>query len=215
MTTMASQITSLTVVYPTVYSDADQRKHQSSASLAFVWGIHRDRWIPRTKASYAENVSIWWRHHVIDIYSSIQSPKTFNRSLYHAHDHVRCLALIIYFQLHAGLLSHCSWLWVNGNDMDGLIDWSVSWLVDWLSQVGRKGARDGGRGGGARRERGRKWGSGGEAMCHSDYWVHYHAPFHEKFTLMDPGPAAHPFGHSTSVKTKWAPADSFDNLESQ
>ena len=36
MTTMASQITSLTVVYLTVYSDADQRKHQSSASLAFV-----------------------------------------------------------------------------------------------------------------------------------------------------------------------------------
>ena len=49
MTTMASQITSLTVVYSTVYSDGDQRKHQSSASLAFVWGIHRDRWIPRTK----------------------------------------------------------------------------------------------------------------------------------------------------------------------
>ena len=49
MTTMASQITTLTVVYSTVYSDADQRKHQSSASLAFVWGIHRDRWIPRTK----------------------------------------------------------------------------------------------------------------------------------------------------------------------
>ena len=49
MTTVASQITSLTIVYSTVYSDADQRKHQSSASLAFVWGIHRDRWIPRTK----------------------------------------------------------------------------------------------------------------------------------------------------------------------
>ena len=49
MTTMASQITSLTVVCSTVYSDADQRKHQSSAPLAFVWGIHRDRWIPRTK----------------------------------------------------------------------------------------------------------------------------------------------------------------------
>ena len=48
MTTMASQITSLTVVYSIVYSDADQRKHQSSASLAFVWGFHRDRWIPRT-----------------------------------------------------------------------------------------------------------------------------------------------------------------------
>ena len=38
---MASQITSLTIVYSIVYSDADQRKHQSSASLAFVRGIHR------------------------------------------------------------------------------------------------------------------------------------------------------------------------------
>ena len=37
----ASQITSLTVVYSTVYSGADQRKHKSSASLAFVRGIHR------------------------------------------------------------------------------------------------------------------------------------------------------------------------------
>ena len=27
---------------------ADQSKHQSSASLAFVWGIHRGRWIPHT-----------------------------------------------------------------------------------------------------------------------------------------------------------------------
>ena len=48
MTTMAYQITSPTVVYSIVYPDADQRKHQSSASLAFVWGIHRDRWIPCT-----------------------------------------------------------------------------------------------------------------------------------------------------------------------
>ena len=41
MGTIASQITSLAIVYSTVYSGADQRKHQSSASLAFVWGIHR------------------------------------------------------------------------------------------------------------------------------------------------------------------------------
>ena len=38
---VASQITSLTIVYSTVYPDSDQRKHQSSVSLAFVWGIHR------------------------------------------------------------------------------------------------------------------------------------------------------------------------------
>ena len=41
MNAISSQITSLTIVYSTVYSDADQRKHQSSVSLAFVWGIHR------------------------------------------------------------------------------------------------------------------------------------------------------------------------------
>ena len=41
MGAIASQITSLTIVYSTVYSDADQRKQHSSASLAFVWGIHR------------------------------------------------------------------------------------------------------------------------------------------------------------------------------
>ena len=41
MGAIASQITSLTIVYSIVYSDADQTKHQSSASLAFVWGIHR------------------------------------------------------------------------------------------------------------------------------------------------------------------------------
>ena len=41
MGTIASQITGLTIVYSIVYSDADQRKHQSSASLAFVRGIHR------------------------------------------------------------------------------------------------------------------------------------------------------------------------------
>ena len=41
MGTMASQITSLTIVYSTFHSRADQNKHQSSASLAFVRGIHR------------------------------------------------------------------------------------------------------------------------------------------------------------------------------
>ena len=38
---MVSQLTSLTIVYLVVYWGADQRKHQSSASLAFVRGIHR------------------------------------------------------------------------------------------------------------------------------------------------------------------------------
>ena len=41
MGAIAFQITSPTIVYSTVYSDADERKHQSSASLALVWGIQR------------------------------------------------------------------------------------------------------------------------------------------------------------------------------
>ena len=66
MGTVASQITSLTIVYSTVYSGADQGKHYSSASLAFVQGIHR--WqvnSPTQMASNVENVSIWWCHHAI------------------------------------------------------------------------------------------------------------------------------------------------------
>ena len=41
MSAMVSQITSLTIIYWTVYSGAEQRAYQSSASLAFVRGIHR------------------------------------------------------------------------------------------------------------------------------------------------------------------------------
>ena len=57
MNAIASQITSLTTVDSTVYSRTGQRKHKSSASLAFVMGINR--W----PASNAENVFIWWRHY--------------------------------------------------------------------------------------------------------------------------------------------------------
>ena len=61
---IASQITSLSIVYLNVYSDADQRKHQSSASLAFVRGIHRGTGeFPAQMTSYAENISIWRHHH--------------------------------------------------------------------------------------------------------------------------------------------------------
>ena len=63
MGAMASQITKLTVVYLIVYSGADQRKHQSFASLAFVGNSPVIGEFPAQRASDAENVSIWWRHH--------------------------------------------------------------------------------------------------------------------------------------------------------
>ena len=59
---MASLITSLTIVYSIVHSGADQRK-QSSTSLA------GHRWFRAEMASNAENVSIWWRHNVIETHS--------------------------------------------------------------------------------------------------------------------------------------------------
>ena len=70
MSAMPSQISGVLIVYLTVCSGADQRKHQSSESLVCVreftgdrWIPRSHRWIPRTKASDAEHVSIWWRHH--------------------------------------------------------------------------------------------------------------------------------------------------------
>ena len=60
MNVMTSQITGISIVYSTVCPGADQRKHQSSASLAFVGGnspVIGD--FPAQRASNAENVSIW------------------------------------------------------------------------------------------------------------------------------------------------------------
>ena len=66
MGAMASQITTLTIVYSTVDSGGDQRKHQSSPVTGLCEGNSpvTDEF-PAQKASNAENVSIWWRHHVL------------------------------------------------------------------------------------------------------------------------------------------------------
>ena len=70
MGAIASQITSLTIVYSTVYSDADQRKHQSSASLAFVRGIHRwpvnspHKWlVTRKMFPFDDVIMLYCTHH--------------------------------------------------------------------------------------------------------------------------------------------------------
>ena len=76
MIAMASQITNLTIFYSTVYTDADQRKQQSSASLAFVRGIHR--WPvnsphkgPVTRKCFHLMTSSWTRGQPIDYRLSI------------------------------------------------------------------------------------------------------------------------------------------------
>ena len=96
MGSMASQITSLTIVYSAVYSDlrlnivysslssdTDQRKHQSSVSLAFVRGIHRS----------PENVSIWWRNHDRRVCAAetAVSPALLSWHVPNFHDHVHSI----------------------------------------------------------------------------------------------------------------------------
>ena len=78
MKAMASQITRLTIVYLTIHPSADQRKHQSSASKAFVEeNSPVIGELPEQRASNEDNVSSWWRHHdliPIDITTTKQSP---------------------------------------------------------------------------------------------------------------------------------------------
>ena len=64
MNMIASQITSLTIVYSTVYS----RRKSKKASKLRVTGLcvgnsPETGEFPAQRASNAENVSIWWRHH--------------------------------------------------------------------------------------------------------------------------------------------------------
>ena len=68
MAATASLIISRTIVYSIVYSDADQRKHQSSASLAFVRGIHwgpvnsPHKWPVTWKMFRFDDVIMWNRY---------------------------------------------------------------------------------------------------------------------------------------------------------
>ena len=63
MGAMASQITNLTIVYSTVYSDADQRR-QFRVTGHCAGNSPLTGEFPAQRASNTENVSIWWRHHV-------------------------------------------------------------------------------------------------------------------------------------------------------
>ena len=71
MGAIASQITSLTIVYSAVYSNADQRKHKSSGSLAFVRGIHQGTHefpaqmaVSRKMFPFDDVIMAWWQHHI-------------------------------------------------------------------------------------------------------------------------------------------------------
>ena len=61
---IASHITSLTIVYSIVYSDTDKKTSKLRVTGLCVGNSPGTGELPAQMASYAENVSIWWRHHV-------------------------------------------------------------------------------------------------------------------------------------------------------
>ena len=73
MGAMVSQITDVSIVHLTVSSSAYQGKQQRSVSLVFVSGE-----LPAHRASNAENVSTWWRHHAQLQPNAMDGPHTGN-----------------------------------------------------------------------------------------------------------------------------------------
>ena len=110
MGAIASEITSLTIVYSTVYSDADQRKHQSSASLTFVRGIHRwpvnspHKWPVTRKMFPSDDVimvklTVWWCNS-----DCRNKPKSATRK-----SHLSCLSSVICKYEYPLEENHCPW----------------------------------------------------------------------------------------------------------
>ena len=125
MGTMASQITSLTSVYSTVCSGADDRKHQSSASLAFVWGIHR--WPVNSPHKWPVTRKMFPFDDVI-----IRQIDMFERGQY-IRKQLICLSLMD-LSSHSIVVSHCSWL----PQRIVYLIWkpvSVYRAVKWMAQV--------------------------------------------------------------------------------
>ena len=103
MTMVASQITSLTVVYSIVYSGVNQRKHQSSASLAFVREIHRGpvnfphKW-PVTRKMFPFDDVIMWSEYNCPLSISLLMGVQYNFHMYayiYTHRLIRVYRLVI------------------------------------------------------------------------------------------------------------------------
>ena len=123
MGAIASQISNLMIVYSTVYSDVDQRKHQSSASLAFVWGSHRGpvnsrrKWPVTQKmfpfddvAMYRSTLSLsqgWLLHH--------DDVTTWERFLYYSSNGYRTKTDVRMFPLMSAWTNCWTSIWVTSD----------------------------------------------------------------------------------------------------
>ena len=102
----------------TIYSGADQRKYHSYASLAFVLGIHRGPVnSPHKWPVNAENVSIWWRHHVNTM----------------RHHWVKWKYM---FEMFEGVIQTCDWIRYNWSLMTAVLSCiRICKLVAWRHQL--------------------------------------------------------------------------------
>ena len=146
---IASQITSLMIVCSTVHSGADQRKHQSSASLAFVRGIHRWPVVSPHKGPVTRKMlpfdDVIMGCHDIFSWLSFQAFGLTTQSLEHQHDDVikwKCFPRYWPFvrgiqrspgnslhkgQWHGALMFSLICVWINAweNNRDKLVIWDA------------------------------------------------------------------------------------------
>ena len=78
MGAIASQITSLTIVYSTVYSGADKKTWKLRVNGLCAGNSPETGEFPAQMASNAENVSIWWRHHEYNRWCPQEVPVTIS-----------------------------------------------------------------------------------------------------------------------------------------
>ena len=82
MSAMASQITSLTIVYSIVYWGADQKTSKLRVTGLCVGNSPVTGEFPAQRTSTAENVSIWWRHRDLNQWYSRKCSKRFHRLIF-------------------------------------------------------------------------------------------------------------------------------------
>ena len=119
MTMLASQITSLMVVYSIVYSGVNQRKHQSSASLAFVREIHRGpvnfphKWpVTRKMFPFDDVIMHIGSKTLVTINGALASPNCY-RTVDHMKLHCKCMKICIWYHVIQSRMALLKWWWFH------------------------------------------------------------------------------------------------------
>ena len=120
MTMLASQITSLTVVYSIVHSGVNQRKHQSSASLAFVREIHRGpvnfphKWpVTRKMFPFDDVIMGSLQLNSLKVYTRILKSQSFRNMLRVGDNEIISLIIAMEVRFSSQHTSEYNMIWLN------------------------------------------------------------------------------------------------------